>query len=94
MLHEQVPTNYYFSTHQHHRLVSSTIHLVSLTSAAIKANVLTPLTKTPTPIETISMKPDRVRIADRSAISRKWDHPGVVGEKDSWREEEKKSNLY
>lgn len=49
----------------------------------MKANVLTPLMKTPTPIETISMKPDRVRIADRSAISRKWDHPGVVGENES-----------
>lgn len=53
-----------------------------LTSAAIKANVLMPL-KNPMKIETMIMNPEIVRIADKSAISRKCDHRAVVGEKES-----------
>jgi len=53
-----------------------------LTSAPIKANVLMPLNK-PKNTETISIPPATVKIDESNAISRKCDHPGVVGEKDS-----------
>jgi hypothetical protein len=39
--------------------------------------------KSPKIIETIIIIPDMVKIDERSAISRKCDHPGVVGENDS-----------
>lgn len=56
------------------------------TSAAMKANVLSPPNR-PTPMQTINMTPESVRIADSSATRRKWDQPGVVTEKESWKKE-------
>lgn len=55
-----------------------------LTSAAINANVLSP-PKNPTPTQMMNMKPDSVKIVDSNATSRKCDHPGVVGENESWK---------
>lgn len=59
-----------------------------LTSAAIKANVFRP-PKNPTPTQTINMNPDKIRIVDNKATNRKCDHPGVVGENDSYSTREK-----
>lgn len=48
----------------------------------MNANVLSP-PKNPTPTHTINIKPDKIRIVDNRATSRKWDQPGVVGENES-----------
>lgn len=53
-----------------------------LTSAPIKANMLIPL-KSPKKTEAINIAPEMVKMDDRSAISRKCDQPGVVGENDN-----------
>lgn len=55
----------------------------SLTSAAIKANVFKP-PKNPTPTHTMNINPDKTRIVDSRATNRKCDHPGVVGENESY----------
>jgi hypothetical protein len=52
------------------------------TSAPINAHILIPL-KSPQITDTIIIKPDIVKIEESKAISRKCDHPGVVGEKES-----------
>lgn len=39
----------------------------------------------PTPMQMMNMIPDRDRIADKRATSRKCDQPGVVSEKDNWK---------
>lgn len=53
----------------------------------MNANVFNP-PKNPTPTHTINIKPDKIRIVDSSATSRKWDHPGVVGENESCEKQE------
>lgn len=53
-----------------------------LTSAVIKANVFSP-PKNPTPMHTMNIKPDRIKIVDSNVTRRMCDHPGVVGENDN-----------
>lgn len=48
----------------------------------MKANILMPL-KSPKTIETMIITAEMEKIEDNSAMSRKWDQPGVVGENDS-----------
>lgn len=84
-VHFLLPRNFlacfFQSTHNWYK--SNTInHTKKLTSAAINANVLIPLNK-PTNIDMIIMNPDIVKMDDNSAINRKCDHPGVVGENDN-----------
>lgn len=54
--------------------------------------MLMPL-KIPKMIETIIIIPDMTKMDDSNKISRKCDHPGVVGEKDSCKEEKIKDFL-
>lgn len=56
----------------------------------MKANVLSP-PKNPTPTQTMNMKPDKIRIVDSKATSRKCDQPGVVGENESYRKQNEKN---
>lgn len=58
-----------------------------LTSAAINANVFIP-PKNPTQMQIMNMKPDIVRIDDSNPTSLTCDHPGVVGENDSYKDKE------
>lgn len=49
--------------------------------------------KNPTPMQTMNMKPDKIKIVDNNATKRKCDHPGVVGENDSCTGNKIKGNI-
>lgn len=48
----------------------------------MNANMLNPL-NSPNAIDTIIIAPERVKMEDKRAMTRKCDQPGVVGENDN-----------